>query len=177
MSLQDILTKALEYEQLYQTVGRAHYLAADHHAALNRYLGLPVIVITAVVGTTIFGTLSSDPSPGWKIATGVVSLTGTILSALQTSLGFAQTAEKHKAAGETYKAVRRQFSLFRLKYEGASEDQHPEAFSEFEKIVLSLNDIPKEFPTVPDRFYDKAKRENQKKKASTAETVIGNASG
>ncbi len=169
-----LLEKAAEYENLYRIVGRAHYLAADHNTSFNRYLGIPVIVITAVVGTTIFGTLSANPTPGWKIATGVFSLAGTILSALQTSLGFSQTAEKHKAAGEAYNAVRRRFSLFLLKY-GQTRDiqtdaSYENAFAELESIVLSLNDLPKEFPALPDRFYDKAKREKKRNQSGTTET-------
>ena len=74
--MKDLLDKAAEYRDTYGIVGRAHYLAADHKQALNRYLGVPVIVITAVVGTTIFGTLNESPDPFWRIAAGLVRLLG-----------------------------------------------------------------------------------------------------
>lgn len=162
--MNDLLDKALEYEGFYRTLARAHYIAANSNANYNRYyFGIPVVVITAVVGTTIFSTLNDNPDPKWKIATGLVSLVGTILSSLQTTLGFAQTAEKHKAAAETYETVRRQFMMFRLKYAEATPDQRQEALADFEKTIASLAEIPKEFPTVPDRCYDRAKKEHQKK--------------
>lgn len=157
--MKDLLNKASEYRETYGIVGRGHYLAADHKRALNRYLGVPVIVITAVVGTTIFGTLNESPDPFWRIAVGLVSLAGTILSSLQTSLGFDQDAEKHKAAGEVYRAVHRSFEMFLLKYAQAVSDQRQDAFAEFDGLVRGLKDLPKEFPTLPDRFYDKAKKE------------------
>jgi hypothetical protein len=43
-----------------------HYLSADRYTHLNRVLGIPVIIITATVGTTIFGTLNQNPDPTWK---------------------------------------------------------------------------------------------------------------
>jgi hypothetical protein len=158
--MKDLLDTASERRDTYGIVGRAHYLAADHKRALNRYFGIPVIVITAVVGTTIFGTLNASPDPFWRIAAGLVSLAGTILSSLQTALGFAQDAEKHKAAGETYRAVHRSFEMFSLKYAQASSDQRQAAFADLDELVRSLKDLPKEFPTLPDRFYNKAKKEH-----------------
>jgi len=51
--MNDILAKAKNYQKIYHDVGRAHYIAANFYSALNRLFGIPVIVITAVVGTTI----------------------------------------------------------------------------------------------------------------------------
>src|SRR5262245_38735742 len=165
--MNDILDKAQEYERTYHTVGRAHYLASDHCAALNRLFGIPVIIITAVVGTTIFGTLNQNPNPNWKIAAGLIPPAGTVLALLQTSLGFAQTAQKHKAAGESYRAIQRRFETFQLKYAPANLDQRNAAMSEFEELVKQLDDLPKEFPTVPDRYYERAKEEEFKGKGET----------
>ena len=163
--MKDLLNKAAEYRNNYGIIGRAHYLAAEHKQALNRYFGVPVIIITAVVGTTIFGTLNESPDPFWRIAAGLVSLAGTILSSIQTSLGFSQEAEKHKSAGAVYRAVYRSFELFLLKYVQATSDQRQVAFAELEKLVRRLEDLPTEFPTLPDRFYYKAKREHNDEKS------------
>jgi len=157
--MKDLLDKASEYCNTYEIVGRAHYIAADHKQALNRWFGVPVVVITAVVGTTIFGTLNKSPDPVWHIIAGLVALAGTILSALQTSMGFAQDAEKHKAAGEAYRAVERSFEMFLLKYAEAPSAQRQAAFADLDELVRGLNDLPRKFPTLPDRFYDKARKE------------------
>ena len=149
------------YRDTYGITGRGHYLTADHKKALNRCFGIPVIIITAVVGTTIFGTLNESPDPGWRIAAGLISLTGTILSSLQTSLGFAQDAEKHKAAGETYRAIRRSFDLFTLKYSTAAEDQRQAAYTDLERLIDKLKELPAAFPSLPDKFYDKAVSEHR----------------
>src|SRR5262249_50700976 len=151
------------YETTYRVVGRAHYLAADRYTHFNRMFGVPVIIITAVVGTTIFGTLKdSNPDPTWRIIAGLISLAGTVLSSLQTSLGFAQTAEKHKAAGEAYRALRRRFEMFQLRYAGAHSEQRDQAMTALETIVADLAEIPKEFPTIPDRCYNEAVAEQKR---------------
>jgi hypothetical protein len=162
--MKNVLASAAQYEVMYGIVARGHYLAADHHAALNRYFGIPVIVITAIVGTTIFGTLNENPDPFWRITTGLVALVGTVLSSLQTSLGFAQAAEKHKTAGEVYRGFTRSFRIFRLKYAEAKPGDRQAAFAELKEIVDGLANLAREFPTLPDRFYDKAKIYDKAKK-------------
>jgi hypothetical protein len=164
--MNDIINKAREYEKTYQIVGRAHYIAADRFNSLNRLFGIPVIIITAVVGTTIFSTLDQNPNPAWKIVAGLVSLTGTVLASLQTSLGFAQTAQKYKAAGESYRAIRRKFETFQLKYSTVGAEQRGAVMTEFEGLVKTLDEVPKEFPTVPDKCYEKAKQEIEAKEKS-----------
>jgi hypothetical protein len=169
--MNEILNKALEYAAKYRVVGRAHYLAADHCLRLNKLFGIPVIIITAVVGTTIFGTLEHNPNLGLKILAGVVSLLGTVLAALQTTLGFAQTAEKHKAAGEAYRSLQRKFEMFELKYRPAGPDKRDTAISELEALVDKLQELPKSFPSVPDRYYKKAKAEEEPKQIGNVRTT------
>lgn len=159
--MEDILAKALEFTDKYRIVGRAHYLSADHYARLNKILGIPVIIITALVGTTIFGTLEQNPNSWLKIIAGLVSLSGTVFAALQTSLGYAQTAEKHKTAGETYRSVHRRFELFELKFKLSGPEKRETAMSQLEDLVEGLEDVAKNFPTVSDRFYNTAKQEMQ----------------
>jgi len=157
--MDDILTKALDFAHKYRIVGRAHYLSADHHAKLNRLFGIPVIIITAVVGTTIFSTLEQNPSSWYKILAGLFSLTGTVLAALQTTLGFAQTAEKHKTAGETYRSVQRKFELFELRYKILGPENREKAMDQLQELVEKLEEVAKNFPAMSDRFYNRAKRE------------------
>lgn len=165
--MNDILEKASDYAAKYCVIGRAHYLASDRFARFNRAFGIPVIIITAVVGTTIFGTINQSPNPWWKIGTGVISLAGTVLASLQTTLAFAQISEKHKAAGETYRSVCRKFDMFDLKFQHAGLDRREEAQNQLEQMVASLDEIAKSFPSVPDCCYEKAKKE-QRLKASAS---------
>jgi hypothetical protein len=159
--LDDILDKAEEYADTYRVLGRAHYIASDRCMALNRLLGIPVIIITATVGTTIFATFESGAGTTGKILLGLISLTGAVLASLQTALGFAETAQKHKAAGEAYRAIRRRFDLFQLRYSNAGPELRQPALDEMEGILADLAELPKEYPTIPDRCYNQALSEQR----------------
>lgn len=158
--MEDILDKALSYQRTYSIVGRSHYLASDHFARLNRWFGIPVVMITTILGTTIFGTLNESPDPSWRIVAGLLSLTGAVLAALQTSLGFAQRAERHKAVAGRYRSVKRRLELFCLKYAAAGPDQRETALAELEALNQFLEDLAAEAPSLPDRLYDRAVSEH-----------------
>jgi hypothetical protein len=156
----DLLNKASELHRDYTIVARGHYLAADQKRALNNWFGGLVIVITAVVGTSaIFGALLESPDPFWRLVAGLVSLLGTVLASLQTWLGFAENSDKHKSAGEAYRAVSRSFAMFMLKHADSGPENRQVAFAELDTLVRRLSDLPKKFPSLPDRFYNKAQKD------------------
>jgi hypothetical protein len=159
LPMNDVLAKARDYEHTYRIIGRAHYLAADRCTRFNRLLQIPVIVITAVIGTTIFSTLNDNPDPRWKMAAGFITLAGTILSSLQASLGFAQTGQRHKAAGEAYRAMCRKFEMLHLRYLNAGSAERSKAMDEMDKVVAELADLAGDYPAMPDSCYDAAKKE------------------
>jgi hypothetical protein len=160
--MDEILRNALGYAAKYRAIGRAHYIAAVSASRMNKLFGIPVIVITAVVGTTIFGTLEQNPNHWLRIAAGLFSLAGTILASLQTTLGFAQTAEKHKSAGEAYRSIQRKFEMFELKFRPSIPATRDQAVGELEQLVNILDELPKSFPTLPDCFYQRALKEERR---------------
>jgi hypothetical protein len=158
--MEDLLNRASAWLRDYTIIARGHYLAADRKKTLNNWFGGVVIVITAVVGTSaIFGTLLESPDPFWRLVAGLVSLLGTVVASLQTWLGLAENADKHKAAGEAYRAVSRSFAMFLLKHANSGTEHRQVAFAELDALVRKLNDLPKKFPSLPDHFYNKAKKE------------------
>ena len=122
-------------------------------------MGVPVSIAATVVGTTIFGTLQSNPDILWKIVTGIVSMLAALLAGLQTLLNFSERSEKHKSAGATYSAMRRDFEIYRLRFANAPESTRGEALDALEKLAANLTKIGQETPNVPDRHWDKANAE------------------
>ena len=78
---------------------RAHYGSADHFSRKSYWLGIPVIVLSTVVGTSVFAALQKQPGPGLQIALGLASVLAAVLASLQTFLGYSARAEKHRVAG------------------------------------------------------------------------------
>jgi hypothetical protein len=134
-------------------------------------------VITAVIGTTIFSTLDDNPDPRWKLAAGFITLAGTILSSLQASLGFAQTGQRHKAAGEAYRAMCRKFEMLHLRYRSGGSVERGKAMDDMEKVVAELAGLAGDFPAMPDSCYDEAKKEvdgrRRREERSGREAEIG----
>lgn len=168
--MDDIIGKAQKYILDYSIIGRAHYIAWENAARKNKWLGIPVVITTTIVGTAIFGTLQKDDVPqAWKIAAGLFSLLAAVLSALQTTLKYSEQAEKYKTAGARYAAMRRRLDVFVLKYCDESEEKRHPALKELQEITEEFAKLAEESPSIPDKVYDKASLEFKPKHRSGCE--------
>jgi hypothetical protein len=158
-----IAQKVFEYRSRASVTRRAHYLASDSNELNNKLLGVPVVVITAVVGTTIFGTLESDPDLYARIAAGIFSIAAAVLASLQTYLNFGSRAAKHKEAGASYAAMWRAFDFLYVEVTTKGEAFNAEALENLKKHIDRLNEIALESPNVPDNAYKIARGEEDEK--------------
>jgi hypothetical protein len=79
----------------------AHYRRASQLQRSNVRLGLPVVVLSAVVGTSLFATLGEERLPmALRIIVGTVSVAAAVLAAVQTFFGFAQRGDQHVLAAD-----------------------------------------------------------------------------
>ena len=99
-----------DWRQRSAAASEAHYKLASGLRKKNLWLGVPVVIFSSIVGTSLFATLANPNAvipPAFKIAIGLISLAAAILAALQTFLRFGERAEKHVVAADWYAAVRR----------------------------------------------------------------------
>ena len=89
----------------------AHYFLATNLHRRNLALGIPVVILSAIVGTSLFASLAA-PTESFplrlRIAVGTVSLLAAVLAAIQTFLRFAERSERHAQAADWYSAIRRE---------------------------------------------------------------------
>ena len=86
----------------------AHYRVASRLRKYNLMLGLPVVIFTTIVGTSLFATLSQDAIDMWlRVTLGCVSVVAAILAGIQTFLNFAKRADQHAVAADWYASIRR----------------------------------------------------------------------
>jgi len=93
---------------------KSHLLASHRYSRYNYFIGIPTIVFTAVVGTSVFASLSttSKQVPALvTVAVGAISIAAAILSSLQTFLGFSERADRHRDAGVKYGMIGRLMEL------------------------------------------------------------------
>lgn len=93
-----------------------HYAMADRLANSGRYLGLGVIAITSLTGTSAFLSLiATAVSPALRVIIGLTSISAAVLATLQTFLRYSERAELHRRAGAQYGAVRRRLEALHAK--------------------------------------------------------------
>ena len=99
-----------------RTNSKAQYIAALDADRMNYYIGVPAVVLGAVVSTSIFATLDSSANTTEKIVAGMFALVAAALAAIQTFFNFSGKARAHRAAGAEYGDVRRRCELLLFNY-------------------------------------------------------------
>ena len=88
-----------------------HQTKAQRSRRLNLLLGIPVVGLTTIVGTSVFAALSETPTREAKLLAGTVTILAAVLSAIQTFLAYAQVTENHRVAASRYSTARRHIEL------------------------------------------------------------------
>ena len=160
--MENILKRAEGYRRQCMIIGKSHYLAAEYAGKMHNKLGVPIVVISAIVGTAIFSTLTKDPNIYWKIGTGIVSVMVSVLAALQTFFNFSQKSENHKKAGSLYSQHRRKIDMFGIRYRSLDDIDKKKAIQELEEISNQLSQLSSETPTFDVHFMHAAIKELKK---------------
>jgi hypothetical protein len=127
---------------------KSHYDMADLLAARNRWFGIGVTALSAVVGTTVFLSLVVSADSRWaRLVVGLVSIAAAVSAALQTFLRYAERAEAHRSAGARYGAVRRRLEAIYAGDPGARDGRY---VSEVREI---LDRLAEDSPSVPPRVF------------------------
>ena len=85
----------------------AYFQDSERCRRWNYKLGIPVVVLSTVVGTTIFANELDAQGGSLRYFFGGISVLAAILASLQTFLRFAESANKCAVAGEWYASIRR----------------------------------------------------------------------
>lgn len=79
----------------------AYYEEAEKLRRRNYQLGIPVVVVSSLVGTAVFSDV------GYKWLVGSISILAAVMASLQTFLKFGEGATLHGAAADWFSAIRR----------------------------------------------------------------------
>lgn len=86
----------------------AHYDLASRLAQANIRFGVPVVILTSFVGTSVFASIGRTVDLWLRIGIGLISVVAAVLASLQTFLRFGERAEKHRSAAELWASIRRE---------------------------------------------------------------------
>jgi len=133
----------------------SHKARDRHDEAARRYawgqyaLGIPSLIVSTIVGTSVFAALSSATAPPFWV--GLLSMVAAVLAALQTFMDFGGRSDKHRAAAVKYKVS------IRLLEESLVQQQEgtPITKDEVDDIRASLDSLEETAPVVMSGIYDR----------------------
>jgi len=128
---------------------RAHYLSADYFQSRKYWLGIPAVILSTLVGTSVFATVQNQPQLWLQIAVGLASVLAALLASLQTFLGYSERAEKHRIAGAKYGALGRELEQIRAFGPPISPE-------EMSSVRMRLDNLAVESPNNSVSIYKKA---------------------
>jgi hypothetical protein len=122
----------------------SHYDMADRLNRRDRWLGVVVIAITTLVGTSAFLSLiTSSVSSFQRVGVGMICVTAAVLAALQTFFRYAERAERHRVVGARYGAIRRKLEAIYAGDADARDGQY------LRTIRDELDRLAEDAPNVP----------------------------
>ena len=99
-----------DWERRAAASSETHYHIATWLSKANTRLGVPVVVLTTFIGTSVFATLEENVAVEFRIAVGFLSAAAAVLASLQTFLRFGERSEKHRVSAERWAAIRREIA-------------------------------------------------------------------
>src|SRR2546423_8956710 len=128
---------------------RAHYEAAKYYQRLHLSIGIPTVIISALLGTTVFANLQYSNVAWVGIMLAVLSVTMIVLSSLQAFLRYSERSERHRTAAVQYGELRReleQLIVFSAK--------NPINEATIEDLRKKWDSVDRQAPTIPTAIYN-----------------------
>jgi hypothetical protein len=135
-----------------RTAHVGHTRAATVFAGRARALGVGATLATAVVGTTLFSSLSASPDPRLVTFAALGSVVAVILTAMQTFLNYGDLVTGHRAAASAYGDLRRRIEQL-LVFGDPAQLREPMA-----EIAATWTKLEQDSTDIPRPFYEYAQK-------------------
>jgi hypothetical protein len=134
---------------------KKHAAAARRLERQYRWVGGFSVLLSAVVGASLFAALERGFEPWGRIVAGMISITAAVLSGLLTFNRYEERTEKHRVAAVRYKA-----SLKEL--EALLSADHPSIDgATIERIEEAFRDLERSAPVVPADIDDDVENQHE----------------
>ena len=127
-----------------------HDLAARHCDTLRYAIGVPTIMLSAIVGTSVFSTLGKSPEQLLKLLVGILSVAAAVFASLQTFMDYPARAERHRSAAAKYKGLIHETEQALCR---EPNRQSPDA-AQIAGLRDRFADLEESMPVVPQRIYN-----------------------
>ncbi|WP_448544494.1 DUF4231 domain-containing protein [Roseiflexus sp.] len=124
---------------------KKHEEAARRLESHYRRTGVASVVLSAVVGTSLFASLQASYGPWVRILAGLLSLSAAVLASLMTFHRYEERVEKHRAAAVSFKSALQELETVHTTLAGPTLDHES-----IGQIQQEFDAIGKFAPVVPD---------------------------
>ncbi len=131
-----------------------HYTAATKCSQSHYLLGLPLVMLSTIAGTSVFAAIGQDPGPVPTAIVGTISILAAVLASVQTFFGYSARAEKHSRAGSRFGRLLKEIEQ-KTAFPPKNDANWEEWVEDFRTRWTAVSD---ESPTVPRRIWDEANR-------------------
>lgn len=134
------------------TMAKAHCQESVRSERKNNQLGIPVVILTAMVGTSVFATLQNQPHISVQIIIGLISLLATVLASLQTFLRYAEKSTEHREAALKFERLQNeleQLLAYPIEDDRSLDEKLTNLREEYHELAAT-------FPNVPEHIWNAA---------------------
>jgi hypothetical protein len=156
--LDDVIQTAEGYRENVHMISRGQHKAGDIAHSYSTWLGLPVVVLTTIVGTSIFATINDQPELIYRVVAGAFSLLAAVLAAVQIFFKFSEREQRARTAAVGYSALQRELDIFLLKCSDQKFSREA-AIDELNAINNKISKLAEESPAISDTAWKKARDE------------------
>lgn len=131
--------------------------SADRCAAWNIRLGSTSVILTAIVGTSVFATLQVNPSTIARIGVGLLTVAAAASSAVHVFAGLPDRKSAYEQALRRHAAIRRRIEIARVRL--AASGESPSIWNEVEAIKGEVDSAAASSPNAVGRLWEQVKRQ------------------
>jgi len=158
-----VFERLRDWECRAAAAAEVHFDISEDLSRRNVYLGIPVVVLTAIVGTSLFASISGGGAAvGIRIAAGTISIIAGVLASIQTFLRFGARAEQHRVAAERWASIRREIEKAR----SLSADQVGNPKQLLDDIQVRMDEAAEKSPAMPKRRWTRALAKQERESRS-----------
>lgn len=145
--------RRLEETSLYSM--KSHHCAAEKWSSRHLWLGLPVVIISALVGAATFSQYA-ETYPIIKTIAGLFSISVAVLSGITTFLNPNDKENAHLSAAHGFDKINNEARMFRA-IECWREESDEALTSKLRELVDRKSELNSNSPQIPNWAYEKAK--------------------
>jgi hypothetical protein len=155
MSHSALIAAAEELKNKVRSYRAAHFAASDHLRLLHYAIGFLLILVSAVVSSSILQASNGNPSKTLTLTAGGLSILVVVLTSIQTTFKLGERGEAHQSAADGFGRIERKLRIFISR----EHPDLPKAWDELTAIADDIGNVETGAPGFFRRTYNKARGE------------------